>query len=625
MTTLSYIKNALRVEMRTLTLKILRDDQFWRFGRKSKKFKLNRPRTHPLSLKMWSGFGDRAARELEEIKLSGQLKLSKQGIPDTLTAAAWSLTQWYAYNGNYSSALDNLMLMTAAEPELNKNTNTQLMMVECLLKLGRVDEAQRWLQRASKWEKAASEIYLSAANIHHARLGRSDNTPDIDAERLACLNRIYEREGFSKIVKVDESAALTLDNITAYRPRNVDVTTKLSVLVPAYNCADTLPIAIQSILNQTWTNIEVIVVDDQSQDETWRVIERFAQADRRVVAIRHERNGGAYAARNTALAHATGDFVTVHDADDWSHPEKFAVQMLDAISNPHGTNTTVGVRTSRDLRFDVKANTGGMFIENTSSLLLRTEIIKDLGGWDLTKVGADSELYERVLSKYKITKNKLYPTTPLTLILYSPTSLTQSKATGISSIHYGARRQYKEAYRYWHAMELAKPEPDLSINTVRRFPAPRILLGEREPIRDIDVIIVGDFSDMSRSFDKDIAQWESLARAGFKLGITHWPLYASQGQDIVLPVRSTIAAGIVENIVPGQVVSCKATVLLNMEHLTSPPTPRPSISTSRLYLPAGAGNSREQEEASQLLFGCSPITEGEAYLRIAMEGLVRAS
>lgn len=564
-------------------------------------------RLHPLASKMWSGFGERAAGELESSKLSAQRDRK------VLAATAWALAKWYAYNGDIGKALENLVLMTTAVPRIRRNVYAQLMIVECLLKLDRLDEAQEWLQWASRKTIPRAELYFSAANICHALAVRSGSLSSADAERLSWLNRPYEEAGFSKVEKRDSSAPLTLGNLTVPHPRPVDASVKLSVLMPAYNCAATLPIAVESILNQTWNNLELLIVDDRSQDDTWHMIDRLAQGDRRIVPLRHERNGGAYAARNTALAHATGEYVTVHDADDWSHPEKFAAQMHYALSNPDGIGTTIGVRVSEDLRFDVKANMAGMLMENTSSLLLRTQILTDLGGWDRTRVGADSELYERVKAKHGLTTNKLFPATPLTLILFSGSSLTQTKAAGIATVNYGARRQYKEAYRFWHASELAKPEPDLRMTETRRFPAPRILLGQKGEITDIDLVIVGNFAEAEHSTEHHIAQWKALARAGLKLGLAHWPSYRRAEANLASPARTILATGLAENIVPGEAVLCTAAIVLGSDLLNDPPYPLPSIQTGRLYVVTEHGLSDEQHEAFRRRFGSAPFVIGADY------------
>ncbi|WP_201830593.1 glycosyltransferase family 2 protein [Microvirga zambiensis] len=565
--------------------------------------------------KIWSGFGERAARELELSKPLAQRERT------TLAATAWSLAKWYAFNGNYGATLENLVLMTTAFPRMRRNVYTQLMMVECLLRLDRPDEAQAWLQWASKHTRMRAEFYFSAANICHALAGRAGSVRLADAERLAWLNKVYEESGFSKVSLLNDDAPLSIENLTVAHPRPTEASAKLSVLVPAYNCADTLPIALNSVLNQTWRNLEVLVVDDKSPDGTWQVIQHFAGRDSRVIPLRHEQNGGAYAARNTALAHATGDFVTVHDADDWSHPEKFAAQMLHATSRPDGISTTIGVRVANDLRFDVKANMAGMLMENTSSLLVRRQTLADLGGWDVTRLGADSELYERIRARHNLVPNKLFPATPLTLILFSGSSLTQTKAAGIATVNYGARRQYKEAYRFWHATEMAKPEPDLRMTPDRRFPAPRIILGHREPIQDIDVIVVGNFADASRSFEQDVGRWQTLTEAGLKLGLVHWPSFRRAESNIMPPVRAALAAALVVNIVPGENASCKAAILLDAALLDDPPSPLPVIAAERLYVVSDNTPSTLQAEAAAQYFGCAPLLVDEAGLIRALNSL----
>src|SRR5690606_2897177 len=76
------------------------------------------------------------------------------------------------------------------------------------------------------------------------------------------------------------------------------------------------------LLNQTWQNLEIIVIDDASGDDTVARVTTWANQDSRVILLRQQENQGAYAARNVGLQHATGDFVTNHDGDDWSHPER---------------------------------------------------------------------------------------------------------------------------------------------------------------------------------------------------------------------------------------------------------------------------------------------------------------
>ncbi len=98
----------------------------------------------------------------------------------------------------------------------------------------------------------------------------------------------------------------------------------VSVVVPCYNYATFLPEALRSALGQEGVQVEVIVVDDASSDDSAEVAEKFAADDPRVRVIRLEQNGGQVAAVNLALSKATGEFVVRLDADDLLTPGSLA-------------------------------------------------------------------------------------------------------------------------------------------------------------------------------------------------------------------------------------------------------------------------------------------------------------
>jgi len=98
---------------------------------------------------------------------------------------------------------------------------------------------------------------------------------------------------------------------------------KFSVVIPAYNQAQYLPNTINSILNQTYNNFEIIVVNDASPDNTNEVIQQFT--DPRVNLLIHEKNKGLPGARNTGMRAATGEYIALLDADDYFHPQKLEV------------------------------------------------------------------------------------------------------------------------------------------------------------------------------------------------------------------------------------------------------------------------------------------------------------
>lgn len=91
---------------------------------------------------------------------------------------------------------------------------------------------------------------------------------------------------------------------------------KVSVIVPVYNAGPYIEACVDSLLGQSWKDIEVIIIDDGSQDRSWEIISGRYGGDPRIVCVR-KANEGVSAARNTGLSLASGDFITFVDADDW--------------------------------------------------------------------------------------------------------------------------------------------------------------------------------------------------------------------------------------------------------------------------------------------------------------------
>ncbi|MGA1871247.1 MAG: glycosyltransferase family 2 protein [bacterium] len=99
----------------------------------------------------------------------------------------------------------------------------------------------------------------------------------------------------------------------------------VSVIIPTYNRAKLLDEAIKSVLEQTYKNFEIIVVDDCSTDNTEEIVKKIK--DTRIRYIRHEENHGGSAARNTGIKAAKGDYIAFHDSDDLWLPQKLEKQV----------------------------------------------------------------------------------------------------------------------------------------------------------------------------------------------------------------------------------------------------------------------------------------------------------
>ena len=97
---------------------------------------------------------------------------------------------------------------------------------------------------------------------------------------------------------------------------------KISVIVPAYNCQDTIERCINSIQKQTFNNLEIIIVNDGSSDNTEAKIKELQDKDGRIIAISIP-NGGVSHARNTGIDKASGDYITFVDSDDYIDEEMY--------------------------------------------------------------------------------------------------------------------------------------------------------------------------------------------------------------------------------------------------------------------------------------------------------------
>jgi glycosyltransferase involved in cell wall biosynthesis len=281
-------------------------------------------------------------------------------------------------------------------------------------------------------------------------------------------------------------------------------------------------------LEQTWSNLEVIVVDDCSTDDTYQVVERIAARDSRVRLVRMEENGGAYAARNAGLPYASGDLITVHDSDDWSHPQRIELQ-VNALESDDAIVATKShwVRVSEHLDVIGAWIPKGTVIDlNFSSLLFRKELLGVLGAWDDVLVSGDAEFYSRLKRIYgaeavlKVPRHML-----LAFSLTRETSLTRSKATHLRSLYYGLRGNYRDSYLYWHS-QLTTQSDDLPFDTGRtrrRFPVPP---GNRPTGKQrsskYNMIVISDLAMRGGAFVSTLNYIVAACKAGQRVAVFHW-------------------------------------------------------------------------------------------------------
>ncbi|MCE5175151.1 MAG: glycosyltransferase [Bacteroidales bacterium] len=107
---------------------------------------------------------------------------------------------------------------------------------------------------------------------------------------------------------------------------------KISIIVPVYNVEAYLDRCVQSLLNQTYHNLEIILVDDGSPDNSGKICDRYAEKDTRIRVI-HKTNGGLSDARNVGIEMAIGDYLGFVDSDDFIHSEMYETLYLNLINS----------------------------------------------------------------------------------------------------------------------------------------------------------------------------------------------------------------------------------------------------------------------------------------------------
>jgi glycosyltransferase involved in cell wall biosynthesis len=200
----------------------------------------------------------------------------------------------------------------------------------------------------------------------------------------------------------------------------------VSVIIPAYNAEKTILKTIDSVLNQTYKNIEIIVVDDGSSDQTAKLVKQIADRDKKVILLQ-QINSGVARARNLAIEKSRGKFIAPIDADDLWFPEKIEKQIRCMLHSP----SSVGLVYAWSVYIDEKERIIGEyqtlilekmhslngyvlpaliyrnFLNNASNPLIRRDCFELINGYDarLKQQNAqgceDLDLYLRIAEHYE--------------------------------------------------------------------------------------------------------------------------------------------------------------------------------------------------------------------------------
>ncbi|MDH5493599.1 MAG: glycosyltransferase family 2 protein [Myxococcales bacterium] len=170
----------------------------------------------------------------------------------------------------------------------------------------------------------------------------------------------------------------------------------VTVIMAACDAAETIEAAIRSILEQRHAALELIVIDDGSEDETPRLVAALAQEDPRVRLERLERRGGAARARNLGLERARGEFITFNDADDRSDPQRLERQLAALLAAPRAMLCTCNHQRVQASGRPLRLN--GLRVQKSIiSMLFRAAPVRArIGYLRPLRISEDADFYARI-------------------------------------------------------------------------------------------------------------------------------------------------------------------------------------------------------------------------------------
>ncbi|MFQ6553789.1 glycosyltransferase [Aestuariibius insulae] len=354
---------------------------------------------------------------------------------------------------------------------------------------------------------SAAGAIMAAGELGRARAFARDHLPGRMADRvdifdaveaaqtgeearwLKIINRYVTREGAAPIT-LEHGGQPLFHRLSTDPVPPVTDGPLVSVLMAVWNGGDLLERSIRSILNQSHRNLELLICDDCSTDDSWPTLQRLASEDPRIRLLRNAANVGPYVSKNRAARAASGAYLTGQDSDDWSHPERIArhLRQLTASDLPASMMGTIRLDTDgTPTRLSpIGANSAdGIVTGGFINLMVRARFFHEaLGAWDSVRFAADSEIVRRIT---RITGQPVPRLNdPLTFFADLPNSLTNDPVSGYSP-KFGMttpRQRYRDELTRWHDTKrprdlvMSFPQED------RPFPAPPEALNPPERVTE---------------------------------------------------------------------------------------------------------------------------------------------
>ncbi len=419
------------------------------------------------------------------------------------------------------------------------------------------NEVHEWIHVLGSLKPLSKNKLTTDIDKYHPKISGTDSSLK---SWESAFNKQFRKNGLEEL-SFKISSKEFIDSIICDPKRFIDGPL-VTVIVSAYNPGPELLTSVRSICNQTWRNLEILVVDDSS-DQT-EFIEICRNLDSRINVIRQSPNAGTYSARNLAITKSNGEFIVTHDSDDWMHPQRIERHVVPLLRDDRIKATVSrAIRMGPDL---ILSQLGfSPFRHNASSLTFRKSLVEEIGYFDDVRKAADSEFDSRIRFSFPGSV-LLVGDEPLSLVRLGHDSLSRSDFKPMWS--HPARHSYKNSYFFWHsnAKKLGEALYISKNQTVRKFAAPQKFLTKHLAIQ-VDVVLVSSFTDENLSeSENNFLEITNLVSRGLSVAILqNSPLRLSV--PLSANIQDLVNRGEIRQISQDDSVHCETLLFKNIKGL----------------------------------------------------------
>jgi hypothetical protein len=489
----------------------------------------------------------------------------------------------------------------------------------------RPDETRLYLQLL-QLTGAIDELESELAAVHEVR---EDDRLTLEIDLAAARHGVGSEEWNRKLdnvtsrwgvrpVRLTRDGATPFDSLAAPGSSGTEDGPLVTVVMSAFRPGPEIFSAVQSVLDQTWGNLELLVLDDASGPDFEGILNDVADLDPRIRILVQPQNRGTYAARNRAVHEARGQFITFQDSDDWSHPERISrqVQPLLESTSVHSTMSR-SIRCTEDLGFQHLGMPTSR--KNASSLMFPRAVIERLGGFDPVRKAADTEFLDRLATA--LPGRQVLLKEQLAFVRLTAGSLSRGDFRA-RWVH-PSRREYSESYQAWHQQIGAGSTPFISLDPAQRsFRAPRRFAKDTGvPVEtpDLEVILAGDFRGDSYTAVPLYDELIALVEQGLRVGIMQMELAGrpvATAQPLSPEFRGLVEDGTVVHVLPTDEAHADLLLVHDPAVLQLPTTEPQALDADRVAILAHLGgaestggalwSARDVTAAARDLFGREP-------------------